>query len=226
MRIVLTIIAIMINCALLIRCSDDRISNDFFQKGDFSNIEPIDSIYHQRFSNDLVRMGEQPIRNASGSTRIIRLTAFADKYNPYCVKVETNDSSAEVTIKIAGDEEIKRTYLDRFALSYSTSNSEFHSKIGRIENSLNRLKIFKRPTDPDSIALHGTVYILEFYNGKDYKSVNGQKEMSPPGFGEIVDELLSLIPPNIIPDYKKAKVLEDVRFSIFGRRGAQYDSLR
>lgn len=191
----------------------------YFEKGELSKDEDIDSIRNHFFSEALWAMEEPSLQNSNSySLRVMSLSSF---YNPYIIRVEKTDSVVTVVFKFKGDKpNFVRAGLNSLNLTYASNHERMDSLVNDLFKNVNEYDFSPAFDEVEFDAMDGFNYLLECscngkyqvvkgWSGEDYK---GKKELF-----EIIHKMHVFVPDGFIPDLRKARELKDVLFPVFRR---------
>jgi len=202
----------------------------YFDEGELADDFWADSLHNLFYTNELAKLKEPPIRDSVNKSKIIRLTVFPFKYNPYCIRIDRIDSTNIVIYKIASDDaDFRRTGLNNFTMRYESDFGKMDSLYSNLKAKIDSFDIFnhnnKTPEEVIRLGITGAdgdYYLLEYCDGGKYKVINwwngwleaGYYEDSK-GFINILHDIHSFVPSALFPDLRSARKLEDVRFPVF-----------
>lgn len=208
----------------------DKGKSLYFDKSELSDVEWIDSLSNQHYSNKLISLEEPSLKDTSNHNETIRLTVFPSSYNTYCIRLDKLDSMYTISFKIEPDpKELRRTGLNSLTLNYKSDFEKMGTIYLELMRWVNALDIFEQDNSTPKIVIQkgavgadGTDLLLEYYKDGRYVALvrwdgflkenfyNKSEE-----FLKIVKNLNSLVPIGLLPDLETAREIEDVRFPVF-----------
>jgi hypothetical protein len=209
-------------------CTNENNRIVFFKKGELCKTDDnIDSIRNFFYSKFLKEANEKSLKDIPNGITSFRLIVYKSFYNPYCIRIDHNDSMTSVTFKMAGDRNNSiRTGLKKLNFEYESDTPQMDSLYNILKNEIISYDFYPGADDPiDYVIADGTTYLLESMSNGIYKVVAGRDNDPEYKGGDVllstVKKMHSFVPYCLLTDLDKAKVMDDLLFTVF-----KSDSLR
>lgn len=215
-------VIILLGWILLIGCETASTKSDditYFSKGFLSKDPRKDSLAINYYSHFLKEFGEPIMSDTDLGTERIRLLVVHPFYNPYLISVTRMKEETRVKFKLAGDKGLERSGVSRLELVYESSSKRMDALYLALRDQVRRYDFYNAIDEPKNYTIaDGITYLLESTEQGSYRVVRG-KRIDAPFRGKdelygIVDSLHALIPPGLVPDFEKARTLNDIVFPV------------